>query len=169
MIAEHPGMLLQFPKHAFDPETVTVQTDDGKRLQFQAGVCQDALDSIYFYQDKAQFLVQLLPSEQVNALIPYGFLFPIELHPHFQKLLFVGIKQLFKMDHCFFFRWTTHSRFFRGWFLKSCAGFFRLSNDFQTDRNAAVKDIERHLGSAVSVPNHLRYMGHMEKEAPFQP
>ena len=186
MIAERPGLPLQLLEHAFDPEMVTVQTDDGKRLQFQAGACQAALDPVYFYQDKVRFLVQLLPSAQVNAVIPYGFLLPIELHPRFQKQLFVGIKQLFKMDRCSFFRGTAPSRFFRGWFLKSCAGFLRLSNDFQTDTAAAVKGIERRqgrdskeipvqqkntvpegLGSAVSVPNHLEYMGRMRNRSPF--
>ena len=105
MIAERPGLPLQLLEHAFDPETVTVQTDDGKRLQFQA-----ALDPVYFYQDKVRFLVQLLPSEQVHAVIPYGFLLPIEFHLRFQKLLFVGIKQLFKMDRRSFFRGVVPSQ-----------------------------------------------------------
>ena len=104
MIAERPGLPLQLLEHAFDPEMVTVQTDDGKRLQFQAGACQAALDPVYFYQDKVRFLVQLLPSAQVIAVIAYGFLLPIEFHLRFQKLLFVGIKQLFKMDRRSFFR-----------------------------------------------------------------
>ena len=61
MIAECPGLLFQLPEGAFDPKTVTVQTDDGQRFQFQAGTHKNTLDSIHFYQDKAQFLIQLLP------------------------------------------------------------------------------------------------------------
>lgn len=35
------------------PNRFQEQADDGKRLRFQAGICQDALDLINFYQTKA--------------------------------------------------------------------------------------------------------------------
>lgn len=60
MVAECPGLLLQLPEHAFDPETVAVEPYDGQRVQCQAGAYQDALDSVHLDQDKPQFLVQLL-------------------------------------------------------------------------------------------------------------
>ena len=74
MITKRPGLLLQLPEGAFNPKTVTIQTDDGKWFQLQAGACQDALDPIHFHQDKAQLLIELLSPEQINAVVTYGFL-----------------------------------------------------------------------------------------------
>ncbi len=37
MVTERPRLLFQFPERTFDPEPVTVQPDDGYRLQRQAG------------------------------------------------------------------------------------------------------------------------------------
>lgn len=90
MIAECANLLFQFPEGAFDPEPVTIKPDDRQRIQCQAGACQDALDAIHFHQYKTQFLIKLLPPQQVNAVVTDGFLLPIKLNLCILELFLMG-------------------------------------------------------------------------------
>ena len=90
MIAECANLLFQFPEGAFDPEPVTVKPDDRQRIQGQAGACQDALDAAHFHQYKTQFLIKLLPPQQVNAVVTDESLLPIKFNPCILELLLMG-------------------------------------------------------------------------------
>ncbi len=59
MVTERPHLLFQFPERTFDPEPVTVQPDDGYRLQRQAGTGQYCPGTIGLCQHEPQLLVQL--------------------------------------------------------------------------------------------------------------
>ena len=126
MITKRPGLLLQLPEGAFNPKTVTIQTDDGKWFQLQAGACQDALYPIHFHQDKAQLLIELLSPEQINAVVTYGFLLPIEFDLCFLELFPMGKEQFFQVDSRPLFGRPSPSRFPGTRFFICGAGLFRL-------------------------------------------
>lgn len=48
------GKVLQ---NTFNPEPITVEPDDGQRIQRQAGACQDTLAAIHLHQHESQLLI----------------------------------------------------------------------------------------------------------------
>lgn len=48
--------------------------------------------------DHQPLLIQLLSPEQVDAIVAYGFLFPIRFHLSFLKLFLMEYKQFFRID-----------------------------------------------------------------------
>lgn len=85
-----------------------------------AGPSQNTLHPIIFHQNKTQFLIQLLPPKQVDAVIANLFFLPIKFQLCLKELLLMGMEEFLQMDGIPFLCGPSPSRF-------SGAGFF-ISN-----------------------------------------
>jgi hypothetical protein len=66
-VAECADHLLHFAKGAFDLEPIPIQRNDLRRFQRQIGADENRMAVALFDQNKAKFLVQPLPPQQVQA------------------------------------------------------------------------------------------------------